>query len=73
MISGRAKTKEQKEKILAEFLKLWLEWPELRFSQLIKNAYHDSIEMYNVEDDQFVYNLRCYYNQVKEKNETSKS
>jgi hypothetical protein len=66
-LKDRAVTKEQKEEILNRLGVLWLDNPELRLGQLIKNVYKE--DFYSVEDYEFIEKLEEYYERLNNVNE----
>lgn len=56
----QAGTIEDKKIILERFLKLWETLPDLRFGQLIWNAFEGK-DFFYVADDTFVQMLEDYY------------
>lgn len=60
-IIGRAETPEEKRIVLERFYTLWMRYPQLRFGQLIKNAFLEDI--YYVEDEPFIEGLERFYYQ----------
>jgi hypothetical protein len=52
-------------KVMTYLLFLWLKHPELRFCQLIQNAFHLE-DIYHIEDDNLVKELKLFYDGIVE-------
>ena len=48
-------------KIMTFLFKLWLKYPELRFCQLIKNAFKHNEDIYYIKDSELLKRLKRNY------------
>lgn len=66
-LKQRAITEEQKLEVLERLKALWLNNPELRLGQLIRNVYKE--DFYSEEDFDFINKLEQYYERLNNGNE----
>lgn len=57
----RAKDTMAKREIIERLYGLWLQHPEMRLTQLVRNAYPADYNLYHVEDFEFIEELERAY------------
>lgn len=57
----RAKSVLQKREIMERLYALWLQHPDMRLTQLVRNVYPGDYDLYHVEDFPFIEELEQRY------------
>lgn len=66
----RAYSDAQKKRVMKRLLKVWIDNPFLRLSQLIASAYYAK-DIFYVEDEDFIKDIEKFYEVKEEKPKTA--